>query len=119
MGRASQLALPDHATIAIVGGGPAGSFTALHLLQLARRQQREIDITIFERRCDSTQTYSGCPQCAGGISPRLYDALQKLCIDLPGEVIQQSINRFGGKDADTLTGTKKISHSIHSIRSFP
>ncbi len=104
MGRASQLALPDHATIAIVGGGPAGSFTALHLLQLARRQQREIDITIFERRCDSTQTYSGCPQCAGGISPRLYDALQKLCIDLPGEVIQQSIN------AITLQGRWKHLH---------
>ena len=66
--------LKDGDIVAIVGGGPAGSFTALHLLQRAHHRGLHLNVLIFERRLatgKSNVKYEGCPQCAGGISPRL------------------------------------------------
>ncbi|RLQ21360.1 hypothetical protein DWB85_12570 [Seongchinamella sediminis] len=82
-------------TVVIVGGGPAGSFTALHLLERAQRRHLELNVLVFERRLgirDQRVAYSGCPQCAGGVSPRLHDALEALQIRLPPAVIQAPIN---------------------------
>jgi hypothetical protein len=91
--------LQDGATIAVIGGGPAGAFSALHLLAQARQRGRQIRVVIFERSCQPGKglsnhlpgPYTGCPLCAGGISPRLYDALVALGIVLQPEVIQASI----------------------------
>ncbi len=98
MSRAKRLG--DGATIAIVGGGPAGAFSAIHLLKQARALGRSVRVIIFESRCQPSSTeldelagpYVGCPQCAGGISPRLHDALADLGISIPPEVIQASIS---------------------------
>lgn len=91
--------LKDGATVAIIGGGPAGAFSAIHLLNLARKLGRRIRVLVFERNCQPRDAgpdrkwgpYAGCPQCAGGISPPLYEALQKLNISLPPEVVQADI----------------------------
>ena len=99
--------LKDGDIVAIVGGGPAGSFTALHLLQRAHHRGLHLNVLIFERRLatgKSNVKYEGCPQCAGGISPRLVDALQALDIELTPEVIQLSI------DTITLQGRWKNLH---------
>lgn len=96
----SSLRLHDGATVAIVGGGPAGAFSALHLLRRAGQTGLSIRVVVFERRChpaekDSeapTGPYSGCPQCAGGISPRLHEAIDELGITLPADVIQSRIS---------------------------
>ena len=67
--------------VAIVGGGPAGSFFAIHLLREARRLNRRIDVVIVEKRgptdlgSDDFQC-RGCNFCAGGISPRLNEILE-------------------------------------------
>lgn len=90
----NRLPLPDNATVAIIGGGPAGSFTALHLLRLAEARGWRINVVIFEHRrflSEGHLQYSGCPQCAGGLSPALLDALEVLDIDLPVELVQQEI----------------------------
>lgn len=92
--------LQNNATVAIVGGGPAGSFQAMHLLNRARLRHQKIHVVVFEyrrqirrqRQGSTSGSYSGCPQCAGGISPRLNDALAELGINLPDELIQASIN---------------------------
>ena len=99
--------LGEGATVAIVGGGPAGSFTALHLLKQARRKKLRLKVLIFERRLALRNTqlrYRGCPQCAGGVSPRLCDALHALDIQLPPGVVQLSI------DTITLQGRWKNLH---------
>ena len=91
--------LEDGATIAVVGGGPAGAFSAIHLLNAARRFRREVRVVVFESRCHPADKepgaqagpYVGCPLCAGGISPRLHDALAALGISLPPEIVQASI----------------------------
>lgn len=95
----NPLQLEPGSTVAIIGGGPAGSFAALHLLQGARERNLPLQVVIFERRRqpesrdpgDSWGSYRGCPQCAGGISPRLHDALAALEIQIPEDVIQCGI----------------------------
>ncbi len=87
-------------TVAIIGGGPAGAFTAIHLLRQARLKSLSIRVVIFEYRrhreangtCGATSEYRGCPRCAGGLSPRLNDALQALGLILPAGVVQARVN---------------------------
>ncbi len=95
----SPVQLQDGATVAIVGGGPAGAFSALHLLNEARRRGRSFRVVVFEQKCrpgtkaadTPADSYTGCPQCAGGISPRLHQAIDALGIALPPGVIQSHI----------------------------
>ena len=92
--------LQNGATIAIVGGGPAGAFSAIHLLNQATKHGLGLRIVIFERNCppetaDTSRTwgdYEGCPQCAGGVSPPLYRALESLDIPLFPEIVQSDIS---------------------------
>lgn len=96
----TRLRLEEGATVAIIGGGPAGAFAAIHLLQQARKRGLRMRVVVFEyrRRLAGAAAggqggdYLGCPQCAGGISPRLIDALQQLGLAVPTEVIQAKIN---------------------------
>jgi len=99
MARASlqPISLRDDDCVAIVGGGPAGSFFAIHLLQEAKRLNRRLDVVIFEKRgltdlgADSYQC-RGCNFCAGGISPRLHEILQQHGLVVPEQVIQGHID---------------------------
>lgn len=96
----TTLRLEEGDTVAIIGGGPAGSFAAIHLVHQARERGLRIRVVIFEyRRRPAAATagaqcseYIGCPRCAGGISPRLNDALQKLRLPVPADVIQAKIS---------------------------
>jgi hypothetical protein len=99
MPRASRqpVSLRDNDCVAIVGGGPAGSFFAIHLLQEAKRLHRLLDVVIVEKRglidlgTDNFQC-RGCNFCAGGISPRLHEILAKHGLVVPEEVIQGHID---------------------------
>jgi flavin-dependent dehydrogenase len=79
--------------VAIVGGGPAGSFFAIHLLREARRRNRHLDVVIVEKRgrtdqgCDDFQC-KGCNFCAGLISPRLNEVLGAQGLVVPDEIVQ-------------------------------
>lgn len=91
--------LRDGATVAIVGGGPAGSFLAIHLFRQAVAHGRSLRVVIFEHQspppCGQLGLccgpYRGCPRCAGGVSPRLSDTLAKLDITVPEDVLQRRI----------------------------
>lgn len=94
--------LEDSDTVAIIGGGPAGAFTAIHLLREARQTGRSIHVVIFEYRrqreetgaCNLAPEYRGCPRCAGGLSPRLNDALRELGLTIPPGVVQARVDRI-------------------------
>jgi flavin-dependent dehydrogenase len=83
--------------VAIVGGGPAGSFFAIHLLREARRLHRQLEVVIVEKRgptgpgLDEFQC-KGCNFCAGLISPRLNEILGAQGLIVPDEIIQGHID---------------------------
>jgi len=91
-----RIELKAGSTVAVIGGGPAGSFFAIHLLREATRLSRKIDVVIFERhrsvRLGSACGWQGCNYCAGGISPKLHDVLEELGFKIPQEIIQCRID---------------------------
>ena len=51
-----DLELSDGSRIAVIGGGPAGSFVSYFLLEMADRSGLEIDVEIFSRNRVSSRT---------------------------------------------------------------
>ncbi len=98
-GSSRSLRLQNGDVVAIAGGGPAGCFFAIRLLREARRLERRLEVVIVERRgltepaADALQC-QGCNFCAGGISPRLHDALERDGLRIPEEIIQSEFDHI-------------------------
>lgn len=86
--------LSERSRIAIVGGGPAGSFFALCALQIAARLNLHLDITIFERKDLSAQGPAGCNMCAGILSRRVIEGLATLEVTLPPDVVRGHVRVY-------------------------
>ncbi len=86
--------LVDGSRVAIVGGGPAGSFTALHLMRFAAQANLRFHITIFEPRDFSQAGPQGCNKCAGILSSMLVKNLSILGLTLPPEIIQAKLSSY-------------------------
>jgi hypothetical protein len=89
--------LKDGDRVAIVGGGPAGAFFAIHLLREARQLGRKIEVVIVEKRRPSDLNLidfqgRGCNFCAGLISPRLNEILDECGLAVPEEIVQGRID---------------------------
>jgi len=91
---AIPLLLEDGANIAVIGGGPTGSFFSIFALQMANMLGREMNITIFESK-DFTKTGpAGCNRCGGIISELLLQTLAVEGINLPDTVVRKGINSY-------------------------
>lgn len=90
----AHLPLADGARVAIVGGGPAGSFFGVHLLKAARRAGRRLAVTIFEPKTFSAQGPAGCNKSAGILSPPLLANLDAAGLSLPPRIRQGEIGHF-------------------------
>jgi flavin-dependent dehydrogenase len=86
--------LSDGSRVCIVGGGPAGSFAALHLLDQATRRGLRLEVSIFEPRDFTRPGPTGCNRCAGILSSRLLDGLRNLGITIPNELIQADVQSY-------------------------
>ena len=88
--------LPDGATIVVVGGGPAGAFFAIRMLRGARDLGKHVHLLVLEQKeevhfgapMSPATAWEGCNYCAGGISPRLADALSENDLALPAEIVE-------------------------------
>lgn len=97
----TPIPLEPGATVAVIGGGPAGAFFAIQLLQRAARLKRSVKVLVFERRYQAADPaadadlqpdcWKGCNHCAGGISPALTDSLRQLGLSLPEYLVQSRI----------------------------
>jgi flavin-dependent dehydrogenase len=91
----SPTLLKDGSRVFIIGGGPAGSIFAIHLLRGAKRLSLHPEVTIVEKKplgslVEEPWLNKGCNYCAGTISPRLHEALKHDRIDIPDALIQES-----------------------------
>jgi len=86
--------LEDGSRVAVVGGGPAGSFTAYFLLEFARLMDMRLDVDIYEPRDFTKPGPAGCNMCGGIVSESLIQALAVEGINLPPSVVQRGIDSY-------------------------
>lgn len=89
-----EMRLGDGSRVAVVGGGPAGSFFSYFLLQIAQRLNLKIGLDLYESRDFSTAGPTGCNMCAGVISESLVQELAVEGILLPDGVVQRGITSY-------------------------
>ncbi|MFH1088006.1 MAG: hypothetical protein V1737_05415 [Chloroflexota bacterium] len=80
--------------VAVVGGGPAGSFFALYLQHYARERDIRPEITIYEERDFNWLGPKGCKGCAGVPSPNLTRNLRDLNLRLPERLVLAKIQNY-------------------------
>lgn len=92
--RRSELALTDGARIAVIGGGPAGSFFSYFLLETADRIGMRLGVDIYEPKDFARPGQGGCNKCGGIISESLIQMLAMDGIFLPATVVRQGIDAY-------------------------
>jgi len=86
-----DLRLKGGSRVAVIGGGPAGSFFSFFLLTMARQAGLDIAVDVYEPRDFSQPGQSGCNKCGGIIYGSLVQSLAADGISLPSSVVQQGI----------------------------
>ncbi len=110
----SQMPLLDGSRVGIIGGGPAGSFFAYFLLDMAERAGVQIAVDIYEPRDFFNPGPVGCNMCAGIVSETLVQNLAAEGINLPDSVVQRGIDSYilhmdvGSVRIDTPLQEKRI-----------
>ena len=89
-----RLALTDGSRIAVVGGGPAGSFFAYFVCNLAASVDLDVAVDIFEPRMFGHCGPAGCNHCGGVVSESLVQLLAVEGINLPSCVVQRGIESY-------------------------
>ncbi|MEO5339710.1 MAG: hypothetical protein H7837_04205 [Magnetococcus sp. MYC-9] len=86
--------LVNGSTVAIVGGGPAGSMMAIFLLDLAQKLRIDLSVDLYEPKNFSATGPSGCNLCGGVLSESLVQLLATEGIVLPASVVIDTINAY-------------------------
>lgn len=90
----SVFRLSPGSRIAVVGGGPAGSFFTYFLFEMAERLGMELSVDIYEPRDFNKPGPIGCNMCGGIISESLVQLLATEGITLPPTVVQRGIDSY-------------------------
>jgi flavin-dependent dehydrogenase len=91
---ASRLPLHDGDRVAVIGGGPAGSFFTFFLLRIAEAVGLRIEVDAYEPRSFSHTGPGGCNHCGGVVSESLVQILAAEGISIPPSVIQSGIDSY-------------------------
>ncbi len=86
--------LSDGSRVAVIGGGPAGSFASFFLLETASRADLTLNVDIYEAKDFSRTGPPGCNHCGGIISESLVQMLAVEGINLPESVVQRGIDSY-------------------------
>ncbi len=88
------LTLSDGSRVAVVGGGPSGSFFAFFLFKMAKAIDLDIEVDIYDPRSFSQCGPAGCNHCGGIVSESLVQILAAEGINLPSSVVQRGIESY-------------------------
>ena len=112
-----QIELIDGSNIAVIGGGPAGSFFTYHALEFASRLDLNINIDVYEAKNFNKIGSGGCNHCGGIVSESLVQKLSTDGIIIPREIIQRSINSYTlhTEQGDAVIQTPSNEHRIASV----
>ena len=117
-----KLLLTDGSKVVIIGGGPAGSFLAINLLRKAKNLGIKIEVIIMEKKRtmnileeEGPDCFIGeCNYCAGGLSPKICEALKKMELILPANVIMDKVFKVN-LIADWKTISLDVSKEMISV----
>lgn len=85
--------LPDGGKAVIIGGGPAGTATAIALLTGGRALGRELHVTVVEGKQFVGEHHYN--QCTGVLAPPIMDLLEdELCIPFPNHLSRTAITGY-------------------------
>jgi len=87
----SAFSLEEGSRVAVIGGGPAGSFFSYFLLDMAERIGLKLHVDIYEPRDFDVPAPCGCNMCGGVIYESLVQSLAVEGINLPPSVVQRGI----------------------------
>jgi flavin-dependent dehydrogenase len=111
--RRSASRLEENSRVAVIGGGPAGSFFAYFLLDLAARAHLRIHVDVYEPRDFSLPAPQGCNMCGGIVSESLVQSLATEGINIPANVVQRGIDSY---ILHMDVGTVRIDTPLHEMR---
>lgn len=112
-----QYILEDDSNIAVVGGGPTGSFFSIFALKMARMMGKQIQLTIFEPKDFTKDGPAGCNRCGGIISELLVQTLAVEGINLPDSVVRKGINSYNlhTNHGDVYIATPELERTIATV----
>jgi flavin-dependent dehydrogenase len=86
--------LQDGSRVAVVGGGPAGSFFSYFLMKMAGVIDLDVSVDIYEPRSFARCGPAGCNHCGGVVSELLVQILAAEGIRLPRGVVQRGVESY-------------------------
>lgn len=89
-----RLCLKNDSSIAVIGGGPAGSFFTHFAIKFAKEHGLNLSVTVFDGRDFIQKGPVGCNMCAGVLSETLIEKMESEGIVLPQTRVQQEINGY-------------------------
>jgi flavin-dependent dehydrogenase len=90
----AALRLDSGSRVAVVGGGPAGTFFTYFLFEMAERMGMDLSVDIYEPRDFTKPGPAGCNMCGGIVSESLVQLLATEGINLPPTVVQRGIDSY-------------------------
>jgi len=89
-----HLKLSSGSRVAVIGGGPAGSFFSIFLLDLVKRVGLDVNIDIYDDKDFSKCGPAGCNRCGGIVSESLVQLLATEGINIPAKVMRRGIKSY-------------------------
>ena len=112
-----KLDLNDRSSIAVIGGGPSGSFFSYFALDFAKRIDLDISLDIYEPKNFTKPGAGGCNHCGGIVSESLVQKLSTDGIVLPSSIIRRGIETYTLhiEHGNTIIKTPKEEQRIASV----